>query len=246
MGDKRRLHADAARRGGRGDPVSLGGESLPFAITRSPRTPTSRPPTSTSSPTRRPREVLVDTDNLPAMKATRAPAGGVSAGGLQRRGRSSTRPTASSRTSTTRRRRSTTTSRAASRSCWREAGPGGSREPSRLHEVHGVALWRSRRGYRPRVCRAGTHGGARGGRAAARRAAARRVPVPAAGARGLRGVRAAPLVHARGCRCSPGTGDGRRVGRARQLQGGRHRPGAALGVRARARAADLLRRCCRS
>ena len=38
---------------------------------RSPRTPTSRPPTSTSSPTPNAAKVLVETDNLPAMKATR-------------------------------------------------------------------------------------------------------------------------------------------------------------------------------
>jgi raffinose/stachyose/melibiose transport system substrate-binding protein len=61
------------------DPVSLGGESLPFAITKASKHPDVAAAYIDFITNPDAAKVLVDTDNLPAMKGAPAPSGGLSA-----------------------------------------------------------------------------------------------------------------------------------------------------------------------
>jgi raffinose/stachyose/melibiose transport system substrate-binding protein len=60
-----------------GDPVSLGGESLPFAVTSKSENPDVAAAYIDFLTTSEAGQVLVDTNNLPAMKTDAAPSGGV-------------------------------------------------------------------------------------------------------------------------------------------------------------------------
>ena len=91
-GRQRRLHADAGQRS-RTRRSSLGGESLPYAITSAAKNPDVAAAYIDFLTDANAAKVLVDTDNLPAMKGAPAPASGVSVE-VARPGRSSTRPTA--------------------------------------------------------------------------------------------------------------------------------------------------------
>ena len=62
-----------------GDPVSLGGESLPFAVTNKSANPDVAAAYIDFLTNAEAGQVLVDTNNLPAMKTDAAPAGGVAA-----------------------------------------------------------------------------------------------------------------------------------------------------------------------
>ena len=62
-----------------GDPVSLGGESLPFAVTSKSENPDVAAAYIDFLTNAEAGQVLVDTNNLPAMKTDAAPSGGVSA-----------------------------------------------------------------------------------------------------------------------------------------------------------------------
>ena len=71
-GRQGRLHADAARRKER-PPVSLGGESLPFAVTPKSKNPDVAAAYIDFLTTAEAGQVLVDTNNLPAMKTDAQP-----------------------------------------------------------------------------------------------------------------------------------------------------------------------------
>ena len=115
LGDKLGFFLMPGREAG-GDPVSLGGESLPWAITAKSKNPDVAAAYIDFLTNAKAADVLVETDNLPAMAGDARSPRRRSARTSSPPGRRSTTPTASRRTSTTRRRRSTTTSPAPCRS----------------------------------------------------------------------------------------------------------------------------------
>ena len=206
-------------RRGAGDPVSLGGESLPFAITSKSKNPDVAAAYIDFLTDANAAKVLVDTDNLPAMKADAAPP----AACRQRR-----------------------------RAAWKKLNEADGlipyldyATPTFYDDISGgdpgaAGRQAGRRARSRRACRRTTRssrsrsvssdatararrGGARGRASAARRAAAGRLPVPAAGVRRLRGFVLLPLMHAAWISLFDWDGDhAGRLGRARQLHGGRH------------------------
>ena len=111
MGDKLGFFLMPGREAG-SEPVALGGESLPWAITAKSKNADVAAAYIDFITNAKAADVQVETDNLPAMAGERAAHGAGQQGRLRRlEGRSAT-ATASRRTSTTRRRRSSTTSRA--------------------------------------------------------------------------------------------------------------------------------------
>ena len=115
LGDKLGFFLMPGREAG-SDPVALGGESLPWAITSKSKNADVAAAYIDFLTNAEAADVQVETDNLPAMAASVRAQGAGRARRSSPPGRSSTTATASRRTWTTRRRRSTTTSRAPCRS----------------------------------------------------------------------------------------------------------------------------------